>query len=125
MKVTIALVYRSPNSSNKNNKNLNETLTHLTNLLKLPNLIIYKTKLKFMSLKCDFETPEEKFSKCLMDNFLIQHVDEDTRVREGQVSSLLDLVTNIEYMSPLGKSDHLLLKIETVFEIGECVKKQH
>ena len=78
-----------------------------------------------MSLKCDFETSEEKFSKCLMDNFLIQHVDADTRVREGQVSSLLDLVTYIEYMSPLGKSDHLLLKIETVFEIGECVKKQH
>ena len=130
MKVTIALVYRSPNSSNKNNKNLNETLTHLTNLLKLPNLIIigdfnYKTKLKFMSLKCDFETPEGKFSKCLMDNFFIQHVDEDTRVREGQVSSLLDLVTNTEYMFSFGKSDHLLLRIETVFEIGECVKKQH
>ena len=40
-----------------------------------------------------------------MDNFLIQHVDEDTRVIEGQVSSLLDViiprdeevVTNIEY----------------------------
>ena len=54
------------------------------------------------------------------------------QVREGQVSSLLDLiitrdkevVTNIEYLS-LGKSDYLLLKIETVFETGECVKKQH
>ena len=85
-----------------------------------------------MSLKCDFEI-QEKFSKCLIDNFLIQHVYEDTRVRKGQVSSLLDLVitrdeevvTNIEYLSPLGKSDYLLLKIETAFEIGECVKKQH
>ena len=58
-----------------------------------------------MSLKCDFEIQEEKFSKCLIDNFLIQHVYEDARVRKGQVRSLLDLVitrhkevvTNIDY----------------------------
>ena len=55
VKVTLALVYRSPNSSNENDNNLNEILTHLTNL-KLSNVLIigdnnFKIKLKFISLK--------------------------------------------------------------------------
>ena len=50
-----------------------------------------------------------------MDLFLIQNITECTRYRQGQRSSKLDyvftdeenLVENVEYFPPLGKSDHV------------------
>jgi len=57
------------------------------------------------------------FIECMNDCYLIQYVSENTRYREGNIPSLLDLVmTNesdmidtIEYSSPLGKSDHVVI----------------
>ena len=54
------------------------------------------------------------FFDTVQDLYLVQHVKKPTRHREGQKSSLLDLVlTNKEYMvenlqniAPMGKSDH-------------------
>ncbi len=52
---------------------------------------------------------------------LYQHIPEYTPYREGQISSLLDLiltneegmVSNIQYVSPLCKSDHVCLLFNT------------
>lgn len=60
------------------------------------------------------------FLDCLDENFLIQHVAEPTQFREGQASSLLDLVitdravtiTRLNYEAPIGKSDHVCLDFE-------------
>ena len=49
------------------------------------------------------------------DLFLKQHVDFNTRFREGNVLSMLDLIftnedymiDNLKYIPPLGKSDHV------------------
>ena len=57
------------------------------------------------------------FIESLMDSFMYQHVDFHTRFRQGQHSSLLDLVfsneenliTNMTQHAPIGKSDHVLL----------------
>ncbi|KAK2152940.1 hypothetical protein LSH36_314g03058 [Paralvinella palmiformis] len=54
------------------------------------------------------------FIETLQDQFMHQHVDEPTRFRSGQKPSLLDLVisskeelvSDITYREPLGKSDH-------------------
>ena len=72
---------------------------------------------------------EEQFVTTVMDNFLQQHVNQPTRVREGQRDSLLDLVltrdeniiSDIEYLKPLGKSDHsvLLVKINKQVDLGD------
>lgn len=60
---------------------------------------------------------EEKFLATLRDCFLYQHVDQPTRRRGSDEPSLLDLVltdelaqiSDINYDSPLGKSDHCTL----------------
>ena len=60
------------------------------------------------------------FLECLRDNYLCQLIDKPTRVRLNQDSSMLDLllvndsnnVSSIEYLDPLGTSDHCVLKFE-------------
>ena len=60
------------------------------------------------------DSVEEKFLEALKDSFLFQHVTQPTRHRGSDEPSILDLVltneemqiSNIEYESPLGKSDH-------------------
>ena len=57
------------------------------------------------------------FIKTLQDLFLYQHITEHTHYRVGQNPSLLDLimtneegmVNTIQYLSPLGKSDHICI----------------
>ena len=62
------------------------------------------------------ESRESKFIKCLEDNFYFQHVDQPTRIRSTNKPSILDLiitnddnVSDLEYESPLGKSDHRVM----------------
>ena len=62
--------------------------------------------------------PASLLLECVDDNFLIQHITENTRFREGQASNLLDLVftdrddnvTRLDYEMPFGRSDHVCLK---------------
>ena len=64
-----------------------------------------------------------------MDNFLIQHIREITRMRSNSEGSILDLVitkeedyvSDITYGTHLGRSDHLVLKI-TVCEMCNYVE---
>ena len=64
---------------------------------------------------------DESFYEAVRDGFFTQHVNKPTRYREGQQSNVLDLVftrderdiNDIFYCSPLGKSDHVMLKIIT------------
>ncbi|KAK3108052.1 hypothetical protein FSP39_000221 [Pinctada imbricata] len=58
-----------------------------------------------------------KFLELCRDNFLVQHVKQHTRIREGSTPSTLDLIfTNLHYivndvlyLPPLGSSDHLTI----------------
>ena len=59
-----------------------------------------------------------KFIECIRDSFLFQHANKPTRARIDHEPHILDLVltyeegmlSNIEHLSPLGKSDHSLLQ---------------
>ena len=73
-----------------------------------------------------------QFLECVRDSYLFQHVTTPTRYREGNVSSVLDLiftneeemVTDLEFLPGLGKSDHLVLAFKlncyTVEEQNKC-----
>ena len=69
------------------------------------------------STPCDESSDEEKFLEALRDSYYYQHVLEPTRARGVDEPSLLDLiltgeenqVSDLEYLAPLGKSDHSVL----------------
>lgn len=60
------------------------------------------------------------FLECLRENFIHQMVESPTRVRNNKEPSTLDLVLvndnnnigSIEYLDPVGASDHCVLKFE-------------
>ena len=60
------------------------------------------------------DTQESKFIECIRDTYMYQHISQPTRHRNGQRSTIDDLifssdtntVTKITHLSPLGKSDH-------------------
>ena len=64
-----------------------------------------------------------------MDYTMTQWIQECTRYRSGEEPSRLDLVfmkepelmRNIEYMTPTGKSDHVLIELE--LREDECIVK--
>ena len=59
---------------------------------------------------------DELFLDTLRKNGLMQHVDKPPRQRGDDEPSILDLVisreylSKVEYLSPLGKSDHAIIK---------------
>ena len=67
-----------------------------------------------------------KFFDCTQDLYLYQHVDEFTRHRPNQSPSILDyiftrdeeVVQNLAYQSPLGKSDHCCILFEYVTQMS-------
>ena len=133
-KLSLVLVYRSSSGTDDNCNQLILLLNRLGPSFS-DNLIIlgdfnYK-KIDWDNLEFgsrNHNSYEEIFLSRVMDNFLQQHVNQPTRVREGQRDSLLDLVltrdenitSDIEYLEPLDKSDHsfLLVKVNKQVEVG-------
>ena len=70
---------------------------------------------------------DNQFLECLKDCLFFQHVVENTRQRGSDAPSLLDLIiTNeeglidkLEFLSPLGKSDHSVIGFDIICE-EEC-----
>lgn len=129
VKATIALIYRSPNSSKDNSENLNSLINCLSTS-NHSNLIILGDfnfkRIEWMEMNTgvnNSNSEEDRFLNCVMDNYMCQHVVSPTRYREGQESSILDLILTKEeeiiseviYQMPLGKSDHSVMRIETNF----------
>jgi len=68
------------------------------------------------------DSPAHRFFDKTQDLFLVQYVDQCTRFREGYMPSTLDytndihytlepnLIENIEYQAPMGKSDHVCME---------------
>ncbi len=113
-------IYRSPNSSDENNKKLNDALASISN----------KSHVLIMG---DFNHPEidwtdetspidpdhraSRFMEAVRDSYLIQHVKAPTHFRGEQKPNTLDLIfTNedgmvktVNHLAPLGKSHHQIL----------------
>ena len=118
----IGCIYRSGQSSLMNNNLLRELICLVSELN--PTHLLTYGDFNFKGINWSTmegtTSEEEKFLRCIQDSFLYQQVNETTRVRTGQRSNLLDLVLtreegmvrDIEYLPPLGASDHLCLKID-------------
>ncbi|XP_061196751.1 uncharacterized protein LOC133205026 [Saccostrea echinata] len=118
----VGLIYRSPSD---NTEEKNECLRNLITEAS-------KMKCKHYLIMGDFNYPnidwdllctksensaEQKFIDCLQDNFMFQTVTKPTRWRGTNIPTILDLVItkdenaveDMEYQSPLGKSDHCVI----------------
>ena len=120
-KLIISCIYRSPTSTQDNDRKLCEHINYLNTNFMGNKLIIGD----FNYANINWDTWETKGScssqillKSLRDNYLIQHIKSPTRIRGSNIPHILDLVItndsfieNIEHLSPLGKSDHEILLI--------------
>ena len=121
-KVLLGCVYRSPSSSPANNRDL-ETMLRTVSDMKAKHLLIVGD---FNFPAIDWQTcvatdsdgsESDQFTECLKDCYLTQHVDKPTRFRGTQKPSILDLiltneedvVSEIQYLAPVGNSDHCTL----------------
>jgi len=112
--------YRSPTSTDVNNGRLLQLLDSAVNYAASAHVMILGD-FNYPGIDYDnlavaqgSKAATDFFDKT-MDLFLIQNITECTRYRQGQRSSKLDyvftdeenLVENVEYFPPLGKSDHV------------------
>lgn len=135
-------LYRSPNSNSENNAKLCSMINEVSR--KEFDSIVICGDLNMREIDWAREVvnaPENSvanmFFECLQDNMLFQQVTETTRHREGQASSLLDLVITDQvdsvctllYEAPIGKSDHVCIVFEVVCNREEdtqrLVRKYH
>ena len=123
----LGLIYRSPsNRSQEYTKQLNLLTTEACN--KGYSHILIMGDYNYPEINWDSwnspgdstESNEYRFLENLQENFLFQHVTRPTRWRGTNTPHTLDLiltneenmVSNLEYQSPLGKSDHCTMKFD-------------
>jgi hypothetical protein len=121
----IASVYRSPNSSDRNNNELNDLLRKLGQSKHNHKLIFGDLNFRGIDWLNNFctrgeDTCDFKFLEAVRDAYLHQHVTIPTRGRGSDTPSLIDLVFTdteeliepVNHLAPLGKSDHAVLEIQ-------------
>ena len=118
-------IYRSPNSSHSNNRNLIENIrwakTQYLEIILVGDFNL--PTINWDSLTCD-EAYGESFLETLDDCGYEQLIDECTRYRHGQNPSILDLIIcshpdaldNIKVAEAFGKSDHCRIE----FDVKNC-----
>ena len=116
----LSTFYRSPGSNNVNDMHLLELINYICKIPSTKKLVIGDFNLAKISwskwtTKCGCDSVEYKFIACLRNNFVMQNVDTATRARGLATPHILDVVISsdsfvgdINYLSPLGKSDHTL-----------------
>ena len=123
-KILIGNIYHSPNSNIENTQILHNILQDDNNIYKKFDRTIITGDFNYPNIKWSNDNltgKDELFFNAVQDGYFIQHVDKPTRHRTDQQSNILDLILtqddtdiqSIEHCSPIGKSDHELLKITT------------
>ena len=125
-KLLIGLVYRSPSGTNENNERLGELMRMLnkaeySHILVMGDFNYPGIEWDTWNVKGDSTTSQEyRFMESVQDSYLFQHISKPTRWRGADSANVLDLVftneehmiSSIEYQSPIGKSDHCVLKFD-------------
>lgn len=124
-KLLIGGIYKSPNSDMSNHDYLFELLSNEF-VVQHKNLILVGD-FNFPCIDWNSWTTTHsenhvsyKFIELMRDNFMYQHIRENTRYQNGQTPSLLDLiftnnenaVDNIDYGDKLGASDHISITFD-------------
>lgn len=118
-------MYRSPNSGEQNNRNLNDLIKNIVGENQGNILIVGDFNYPEIDWQSNLSSSNpngdaQMFAYAVRDAFLYQEVDRPTRQRGENRPTLLDLIltndTNliedIIYDSPLGLSDHCMLKFK-------------
>ena len=123
----IGLFYGSPNSSEANKAHLPSLIRSIDQLRRTyPRILLIGDfnypDIDWNTQTCDKATthPTSNFLIATQDYFLSQIQLQPTRVRDGQASNCLDLVltsteelvTEIDILPGIGKSDHLTLRLD-------------
>ena len=125
----VACLYRSESGTSENNNNLLKLIKEIDKMKYTHKLVVGDFNYKQIDWET-WQTPkpesseEHEFISCIQDIYWHQHVISPTRYREGTEPSTLDLVlTNeenlidkLQYLSPLGKSDHSMLSFEMTIQ---------
>jgi hypothetical protein len=123
-KILIGLCYRSPSSTVENNKLLLNLLDQASSSRLASQMVIMGDfnyhEIDYVNNEVNSgpESEASKFFYKTHDLALTQHVVQPTRVRQGQRPSLLDylfsseenLIEQVNYEVPIGKSDHVCLR---------------
>jgi len=120
--IYICNMYRSPNSNEDNNSKLLKLINYVNKECHGPKIfcgdfnyphINWANGQGLVTSAC---RAAADFMDCLRKNYLIQFVDQLTCYRPSDRPSTLDLIIgsddfidNIQYLSPIGKSDHSVL----------------
>ena len=121
----LGAIYRSPNSSTKDNENINIVINLVCekypetkeNVIILGDFNYPEIDWSLESCKKHIEHRAHKFLTTIQRNFLKQHVGEPTHYRGRQIPTLIDLVLSnnpdiiqeISHLPPLGLSHHSVL----------------
>ncbi|CAG2213615.1 unnamed protein product [Mytilus edulis] len=126
-KLLIGLIYRSPSNNTKEyNDKLTELISEATqkgfsHILIMGDFNYPAIDWEIWNTKGENENSiENRFLDSIQENFLFQHTIKPTRWRGTDTPHTLDLIltneeemiSNLEYMSPLGKSDHCVLSFD-------------
>ena len=128
----IGTVYRSPNSTEDNNDKLLKLMKEATEYDSRMRMVIMgdfnlpEIDYENYMVRGDNESYQARFFEITQDMFLVQNVFEVTRIRQGQQPSKLDYIftkeedeiVQLEYMCPLGLSDHVGLKWKYNITLG-------
>ena len=116
-------IYKSPSCSAVNEVNLRNLLKHTAENNQFSHILV-AGDFNYPDIKWENWNSEreesELFLECLRDCFWYQHVQDYTRCRLNQRRSVLDLIISneedmvecLEYLSPLGASDHKVLTFQ-------------
>ena len=124
--INFGVLYRSPNSTKENYHQLKNLIANLNETQSNDStLIVGDTNLpqidwEAMSTLKDENSTEFTFIEAIKDALLTQHIKEPTRLTGRDKASLLDVVMSdivlkdldITLEAPIGKSDHVLVKID-------------
>jgi hypothetical protein len=122
-RLLIGCIYRSESGTATNNNKLRQLIDEAStkgysHILMMGDFNYRDINWKTWNHKTDDPEAEENlFLECLKQNDLYQHITKPTRIRGTNKPSTLDLiitneknmVSDVEYHSPLGKSDHSVL----------------
>ena len=130
-KLLVGAVYKSPSSGLENHTKLNLLLSKVANMNYKHKIIagdfnFPEVNWETWSVNTSENHPAFRFVECLRDNYWSQHVTCNTRYRNDQLPSCLDLilsdseeiVENVESRSHLGASDHISLVFEVLTAVN-------
>ena len=136
-KMIIGGIYRSPNNSCVSNEKLWNTISTMADTYKDNILLMGDFNCSGIDWSNELTQGQStnplniKLIEILRDCYLEQVITEKTRARGSNIPSLIDLVlcydreqiSNITYLSPLGKSDHCVITFTYNITFESCYYK--